>query len=94
MDGWWMDSTEPDHLDQDSNDFDTPTYLGSWRKVRNAYPLMTVGGVSQNQRKPRPIKGFLFLPLGFCGQQRYGANTWSGDVVASWEALRTNIGRA
>ena len=25
-------------------DMDTKTYLGSFRKVRNAYPLMTVGG--------------------------------------------------
>ena len=25
-------------------------YLGSFRKVRNAYPLLTVGGVYDNQR--------------------------------------------
>jgi alpha-D-xyloside xylohydrolase len=25
------------------------------------------------------------------GQQRYGANTWSGDVVASWNALKNQI---
>lgn len=44
MDAWWMDSTEPDHLDWKPEDMDTKTYLGSFRKVRNAYPLMTVGG--------------------------------------------------
>jgi alpha-D-xyloside xylohydrolase len=27
----------------------------------------------------------------FAGQQRYAANTWSGDVTASWAALRNQI---
>ena len=44
IDGWWMDSSEPDHLDFKPSDFDLKTYLGSFRKVRNAFPLMTVGG--------------------------------------------------
>ena len=38
MDGWWLDSTEPDHFDIKEKDFDNKTYLGSFRKVRNAYP--------------------------------------------------------
>ena len=29
IDGWWMDSTEPDHFHPIPEDFDTPTYLGS-----------------------------------------------------------------
>ncbi|MBP1658451.1 MAG: xylosidase, partial [Bacteroidetes bacterium] len=28
---------------------------------------------------------------GFAGQQRYGSNIWSGDVVSSWGALRNQI---
>ncbi|NLA48286.1 MAG: DUF4968 domain-containing protein, partial [Bacteroidales bacterium] len=28
MDGWWMDSSEPDHLDFNPADFDNKTYLG------------------------------------------------------------------
>ena len=92
MDGWWMDSTEPDHLDQKPEDFDNPTYLGSFRKVRNAYPLMSVGGVYTNQRKVMSDKRvFILTRSAFAGQQRYGANVWSGDVVASWEALRNQI---
>ncbi|MGZ3975255.1 MAG: glycoside hydrolase family 31 protein, partial [Flavisolibacter sp.] len=43
IDAWWMDSSEPDHLDFKPSDFDNKTYLGSFRKVRNAFPLMTVG---------------------------------------------------
>jgi len=92
MDGWWMDSSEPDHLEFKPSDFDNKTYLGSFRKVRNAFPLMTVGGVYQHQRSVTSDKRvFILTRSAFAGQQRYGANTWSGDVVASWDALRQQI---
>ncbi|WP_345949636.1 TIM-barrel domain-containing protein [Mucilaginibacter sp. PAMB04274] len=92
MDGWWMDSTEPDHLDFKPHDLDSKTYLGSFRKVRNAYPLMTVGGVSEHQRAESSKKRvFILTRSAFAGQQRYGANTWSGDVTASWQALKNQI---
>jgi alpha-D-xyloside xylohydrolase len=92
MDGWWMDSTEPDHLQFKASDMDTKTHLGSFRKVRNAYPLMTVGGVSDHQRLVTSDKRvFILTRSAFAGQQRYGANTWSGDIVASWETLRNQI---
>ena len=92
MDGWWMDSTEPDHLDFRPKDFDNPTYLGSFRKVRNAYPLMTVGGVYDHQRAVTSDKRvFILTRSAFAGQQRYGANVWSGDVTASWNAFKNQI---
>jgi alpha-D-xyloside xylohydrolase len=92
LDGWWMDSSEPDHLDPKPSDFDNKTYLGSFRKVRNAFPLMTVGGVSTHQRAVDSGKRvFILTRSAFAGQQRYGANTWSGDVTSSWSALRSQI---
>ncbi|MCF8357896.1 MAG: glycoside hydrolase family 31 protein [Prolixibacteraceae bacterium] len=92
MDGWWIDSSEPDHFDPKPADFDNQTYLGSFRKVRNAYPLMTVGGVYKHQREVTSDKRVFILTRSvFAGQQRCGANTWSGDVVASWDALRKQI---
>ncbi len=92
MDGWWIDSSEPDHMDFKTSDFDNQTYLGSFRKVRNAFPLMTVGGVYNHQRSVTSEKRvFILTRSAFAGQQRYGANTWSGDVVASWQALRNQI---
>ncbi len=92
IDGWWMDSTEPDHMEFKPEDLDNPTYLGSFRKVRNAYPLMTVGGVYDHQRAETSDKRvFILTRSAFAGQQRYGANTWSGDVVASWKALKNQI---
>ncbi len=92
IDAWWMDSSEPDHLDPKPSDFDEQTHLGSFRKVRNAFPLMTVGGVYKHQRAVDSSKRvFILTRSAFAGQQRYGANTWSGDVTASWKALRDQI---
>lgn len=92
IDGWWMDSSEPDHLDFKPSDLDNKTYLGSFRKVRNAFPLMTVGGVYTHQRAVDSSKRvFILTRSAFAGQQRYGANTWSGDVTSSWAALRNQI---
>ena len=92
IDGWWMDSSEPDHLDFKPSDFEIKTYLGSFRKVRNAFPLMTVGGVAEHQRSASSDKRvFILTRSAFAGQQRYGANTWSGDVNSSWQSLRNQI---
>lgn len=92
IDGWWMDSTDPDHTQYKESDLDERCSMGSWRSVRNAYALMTVGGVDQhlravdNQKRP-----FILTRSFFAGQQRYGANTWSGDVGSSWESLRKQV---
>lgn len=92
MDGWWLDSSEPDHLESKPSDFDDKTFFGPYRKVCNAFPLMTVGGVYDHQRSVTSDKRVFILTRSvFAGQQRYGANTWSGDVVASWDALRNQI---
>lgn len=92
MDGWWIDSSEPDHMDFKPSDLDNKTWLGSFRKVRNAFPLMTVGGVYDHQRSVTSEKRvFILTRSAFAGQQRYGANTWSGDVVSSWKVLRNQI---
>jgi alpha-D-xyloside xylohydrolase len=92
MDGWWMDSSEPDHLDFKPSDLDNKTYSGSFRKVRNAFPLLTVGGLYQHQREVSSDKRvFILTRSAFAGQQRYGSNTWSGDVTSSWDALKNQI---
>jgi alpha-D-xyloside xylohydrolase len=92
IDGWWIDSSEPDHLQFKESDLDNQTFLGSFRKVRNAYPLMTVEGVFTHQRADTSEKRvFILTRSAFAGQQRYGSVVWSGDVVASWEALRNQI---
>ena len=92
IDGWWMDSTDPDHLSYKESDLDEQCYMGTWRSVRNAYSLMTVGGVDQHQRADDTLKRpFILTRSFFAGQQRYGANTWSGDVGSSWQSLRAQV---
>ncbi len=92
MDGWWMDSTEPDHFDYKEEDFNHQTAEGSFRKVRNAYPLLTVGGVYDHQRKASDDKRvFILTRSGYAGQQRYGCNVWTGDVSTSWQNLRNQV---
>ena len=92
MDGWWMDSTEPDHFNWKDSDFNHQTYLGSYRSVRNAYPIMTVGGVYDHQRAETSDKRVIILTRsGFLGQQRYASNVWSGDVQSSWDMFRKQI---
>lgn len=92
MDGWWMDSTEPDHFNHKESDFNRQTGLGSYRSVRNAYPLVSVGGVSDHQRALTQDKRVIILTRsGFLGQQRYGSNVWSGDVQSSWDMFRKQI---
>ena len=92
IEGWWMNTPEPDHCHPKPEDCDTPPKLGSFRKVRNAYPLMTVGGVYDHQRAVTSDKRvFILTRSAFAGQQRYGANTWTGDITASWEVLEKQI---
>lgn len=92
IDGWWMDSTEPDHFNPKNTDFDRQTALGTFRSVRNAFPLMCVGGVAEHQKAEAKDKRIIILTRsGFLGQQRYGSNVWSGDVPSSWDMLRKQV---
>lgn len=91
-DGWWLDSTEPDHINVKPADFDQPTHLGSYNSVINAFPLQHIKGVYENQRKTTSDKRvFILTRSAFAGQQRYGANSWSGDVVSTWETLQNQV---
>lgn len=92
MDGWWLDATEPEHSPAKEGDLDFQTYLGSFRKVRNAFPLVSVGGVYDYQRQEASDKRvFILTRSAFAGQQRYAAQAWSGDVVSDWDVLRNQI---
>lgn len=88
-DGWWLDSTEPDHIERKDSDYDLPTARGSYRSVKNAYSLMHNEGIATHQKAQNKDKRVVILTRsGFIGQQRYGSNTWSGDVESSWESLK------
>ena len=92
IDAWWMDSTDPDFFNATNNDYEHKAGNGTWRSMRNAFPLCTVGGVYDSQRKENSDKRvFIMTRSAFAGQQRYGSNMWSGDVASSWDMLRKQI---
>jgi alpha-D-xyloside xylohydrolase len=92
IDAWWLDSTEPDHHNEKEADYDLPTAMGTYRSVVNLFPLMTNKGVYEHQRQATSDKRvFLLTRCAFAGQQRYGAQTWSGDVQSTWKAFREQI---
>jgi alpha-D-xyloside xylohydrolase len=92
IDGWWLDSTEPDHFKDKESDEAYKTYLGAYRKVRNAFPLIHTGGVYKHQRESTDNKRvFILARSAFAGQQRFGTMMWSGDVVSGWKVFRAQI---
>ena len=103
-DAWWMDSTDPDFFNPRESDYAHPVTGGTWRQLRNAFPLETVRGVYQAQRdlgnhnsqsstlNPQLEKRvFIMTRSSFAGQQHYGSNMWSGDVNSSWDMLRKQV---
>ncbi len=91
-DAWWMDSTDPDCFYPTEDDYAHKVYGGTWRSQRNAFPLETVRGIYQAQRKDdRGKRIFIMTRSSFAGQQHYGSNMWSGDVNSSWDMLRKQV---
>lgn len=91
-DGWWLDSTEPDHIEIKDKDYDVMTAAGPYRGVKNAYSLMHNTGIAEHQKAQNRDKRVVILTRsGHIGQQRLGSNTWSGDVVSSWESFTNQI---
>ena len=91
-DAWWMDSTDPDFFNPKESDYNHKVYGGTWRSQRNAFPLATVRGIYQSQRKEAEKKRvFIMTRSSFAGQQHYGSNMWSGDVNSSWDMLRKQV---
>ena len=93
-DAWWMDSTDPDFFNPRESDYEHKVYGGTWRSQRNAFPLATVRGIYQSQRKDYPDASkrvFIMTRSSYAGQQHYGSNMWSGDVNSSWDMLRKQV---
>ena len=93
-DAWWMDSTDPDFFNPRESDYAHKVYGGTWRSQRNAFPLETVRGIYQSQRKDypnSPKRVFIMTRSSYAGQQHYGSNMWSGDVNSSWDMLRKQV---
>jgi alpha-D-xyloside xylohydrolase len=99
VDGWWMDSTEPDMvnaLTQDAEEYEMKrvqdNHLGTFARYLNSYSLMDTTAVYNNQRKETDQKRVYILTRStFAGQQRAAATTWSGDIGADWTVYKNQI---
>ena len=92
LDGWWMDSTEPEPWGQGEHHNDIPCSLGRYRDVRLAYPFYAIRNIHDHTKATRPDRRvFILTRSASAGLQRTGAHTWSGDTKCTWEALRKQI---
>lgn len=92
IDAWWSDSTEPDHWEVPGDDAHM-THDGSWRSVKNAFPLMSNKGVYESQRKQKKNnkRSFQMTRSSSFGIQRYATFSWSGDIVSNWRVMKAQI---
>lgn len=96
IDAWWLDATEPDmhsNLSLEERKLNMhPTAMGPGAEYFNAYSLMNAKGVYEGQRESSPDKRvFILTRSAYAGQQRYGAVTWSGDIVSRWSDFKDQI---
>jgi alpha-D-xyloside xylohydrolase len=99
IDGWWMDSTEPDiinALTKESEEYEMKrtenNHLGSFARYLNPYSLLCTESVYRHQRAETDKKRVYILTRStFAGQQRAAATTWSGDIGADWPIYRRQI---
>jgi alpha-D-xyloside xylohydrolase len=99
IDGWWMDSTEPDivnALTKESEEYEMKrvgtNHLGSFARYLNTYSLLDTESVYAHQRQETDQKRVYILTRStFAGQQRAAATTWSGDIGANWDVYRKQI---
>jgi alpha-D-xyloside xylohydrolase len=93
-DGFWLDSSEPEIFNGQSDavlDFQQLS-IGNGARYTNLFPLMHCGGVHDHWRKTTDRKRvFILTRSGFLGQQRYATTVWSGDIIGSWESFRRQI---
>ncbi len=84
----WVDGSEPANEPSQT----TPTGVGEFQNVVNAYSNRVLQGIYEGHRKEFPDKRVINLTRSaFAGQQRTGAMVWSGDVDGSWEQFREQI---
>ena len=105
FDAWWTDSTEPDHFEKEG-DLDYMTHDGSWRSVKNAFPLVHNRGIYEHQRgwiNPNPSnphnlttsqpqkRSLQMTRSASFGIQHYGTFSWSGDIVSNWSDMQNQV---
>ena len=99
IDGWWIDSTEPDvvnALTKDATDYEMKklgrNYLGSWARYMNGFSVQMTDALYKNLRNEvKDQRAYILTRSTFAGQQRNAATTWSGDIGARWDVYKAQI---
>ena len=99
LDGWWIDSTEPDVVNamtKASSEYELKkmgsNWLGSWGRFLNAFSLVMTDALYQDwRRETSERRAYILTRSTYAGQQRNAATTWSGDIGASWDVYRRQI---
>ena len=99
LDGWWIDSTEPDVVNamtKASSEYELKkmgsNWLGSWARYLNAFSLVMTDALYQDwRRETSERRAYILTRSTYAGQQRNAATTWSGDIGASWDVYRRQI---
>lgn len=93
-DGFWLDSSEPEIWNGQSDAVldNLKLHIGNGARYTNIFPLLHTGGVYEHWRATTDRKRvFILTRSGFLGQQRHAAVVWSGDVIGTWMTLRRQI---
>ena len=92
LDAWWTDSTEPDHFEK-PGDENYQTYDGSWLSVKNAFSLLHNKSIYEHQRKMKgnQKRSLQMTRSGAFGIQHYGTFSWSGDISANWNEMKSQV---
>ena len=86
---FWLDEAEPEY---DFYDYDNHTYyLGDCLEVGNIYPQKYAQNFYDGMQKEGQENALNLIRCAWLGSQRYGALVWSGDVMATYEALRCQV---
>ncbi|MGK9368723.1 TIM-barrel domain-containing protein [Melioribacter sp. Ez-97] len=99
LDGWWIDSTEPDVVNamtKESSEYELKkmggNYLGSWARYLNAFSLAMTSDIHKYwRRETSDRRAYILTRSTYAGQQRNAATTWSGDIGASWDVYKRQI---
>lgn len=96
-DSFWLDGSEPElHLptmaETDRTLNGRQLAIGPGELYGNAFPLAHVAAVSDRWRKQREDKRvFILSRSSFAGVQRYGAASWSGDILNGFPVFQRQM---
>ena len=93
---WWLDACEPEI--NPGHPANLSLYAGPGAETANIYPRdnarMFAEGMARAAEEsgdPADAETVLLCRSAWAGQQKYGAAVWSGDIPATWDALRRQV---